>query len=104
MVQIKGFCIAGHFQIAESAGACQTADGTPVTTEAQCELACGKLVANGDVQEYSVVDIENYPGCFYYPINGKCHWNKNEAATAWVGNDHKAVCKIGRTIAHLQPY
>lgn len=78
-----------EYQVSGQINGCSPAEGSKITTEAQCKEACNSLGVTG---EFSAGTWNYCPGCFYYTVNGNCHWN-TRTDVKWNHANHFEVCK-----------
>ena len=77
------------YQVSGQINGCSPAEGSKITTEAQCKEACNSLGVTG---EFTAGTWNYCPGCFYYSVNGNCHWN-TRTDVKWNHANHFEVCK-----------
>jgi len=77
------------YQVSGQINGCSPAEGTKITSEAACKEACNSLGVTG---EFTAGTWDYCPGCFYYSVNGNCHWN-TRTDVKWNHANHFEVCK-----------
>ena len=75
------------YQVAAAITGCSLEEGSKVTTEEQCKLACQSMG-----KTFSAGTWDYCPGCFYYTGNENCHWNRR-TNVKWNAKGNYEVCK-----------
>jgi len=76
-----------NYQVAAAITGCSLEEGSKVTTEEQCKLACQSMG-----KTFSAGTWDYCPGCFYYTGNENCHWNRR-TNVKWNAKGNYEVCK-----------